>query len=285
VLHFGKLFGAGVILGTGFIHMLPAAFSALSNKCLPRLFTEQYTAFTPLIAMMAGLAIHLLEWMAVSHYANIQSEHRELCHGENDDIQLEQQQPPSRQHTSSTSSDSAVHHAHAHAHLHAAHLQNIRSRRVSAIILEVGISLHSVLIGIALGVATGTEFRVLALAIAIHQSFEGMALGASITAAEFDTLRTSLLGALLFSLTTPLGVCIGVAIHKLYNENSPAALITQGVMDSVSAGILIYMAYVGLIAEEFSSKPFRKLSRAMKVASFASLYFGAIAMALLGIWA
>jgi len=57
--------------------------------------------------------------------------------------------------------------------------------------------------------------------------------------------RTSfLLMASFFSLTTPCGVALGLGIRSGYNDNSPTALAVSGVFDSISAGILVYMALV-----------------------------------------
>ncbi|KAF3775647.1 hypothetical protein EJ110_NYTH49935 [Nymphaea thermarum] len=57
--------------------------------------------------------------------------------------------------------------------------------------------------------------------------------------------------ALFFSLTTPVGITIGIGISSTYKENSPTALIVEGVFSSTSAGILIYMALVDLLAADF----------------------------------
>ena len=45
-------------------------------------------------------------------------------------------------------------------------------------------------------------------------------------------------------MTTPIGVAVGLGIRSTYNANSPTALATAGVFDSISTGILIYMALV-----------------------------------------
>lgn len=50
--------------------------------------------------------------------------------------------------------------------------------------------------------------------------------------------------ALFFSLTTPSGVALGLGIKSIYNDKSPAALAVSGAFDSVSTGILVYMALV-----------------------------------------
>ena len=53
--------------------------------------------------------------------------------------------------------------------------------------------------------------------------------------------------ALFFALSTPSGVALGLGIKSTYNDNSPAALGVAGVFDSVSTGILIYMALVRML--------------------------------------
>jgi zinc transporter ZupT len=45
---------------------------------------------------------------------------------------------------------------------------------LQCVLLEVGILFHSVFIGMALAVATGSDFIVLLLAIIFHQTFEGV---------------------------------------------------------------------------------------------------------------
>ncbi|GMY34925.1 putative zinc transporter 10 [Fagus crenata] len=54
-----------------------------------------------------------------------------------------------------------------------------------------------------------------------------------------------------FSVTTPFGIALGIALTKTYKENSSSALITVGILNSSSAGILIYMALVDLLSAEF----------------------------------
>ena len=42
--------------------------------------------------------------------------------------------------------------------------------------------------------------------------------------------------ALIFAVTTPVGVAIGIGIQSSYNEESLANLIVSGVFDSISTG-------------------------------------------------
>lgn len=53
-------------------------------------------------------------------------------------------------------------------------------------------------------------------------------------ATHCDCRLTYVLMALLFAVTTPLGVGIGLGIRTTYNENSATALGVQGTFESVS---------------------------------------------------
>jgi len=89
---------------------------------------------------------------------------------------------------------------------------------------------------------------------------------------------------LFFSLTTPVGIAVGIGIMNVYNENSPTALIIQGLLDAVASGILIYMALVDLLAQDFMSPRLQSSSK-LFLATNISLLLGAGFMAVLAIWA
>ncbi len=42
--------------------------------------------------------------------------------------------------------------------------------------------------------------------------------------------------AFIFTITTPIGIAVGIGIASTYNANSTNALITQGIFDAVSTG-------------------------------------------------
>ncbi|KAJ6806419.1 zinc transporter 8-like [Iris pallida] len=79
---------------------------------------------------------------------------------------------------------------------------------------------------------------------------------------------------LFFSLTAPIGIAIGVGISTAYNENSPVALIVQGILNASASGILIYMALVDLLAADFMN-PRVKSKGWLQLAPNTSLLVGA----------
>ncbi|KAF3775649.1 Zinc transporter 5 [Nymphaea thermarum] len=156
--------------------------------------------------------------------------------------------------------------------------------RVISQVLEVGIVVHSVIIGISLGASESPcTIKPLVAALSFHQFFEGMGLGGCIVQAKFKSKAIAIM-ALFFSLTTPLGIAIGIVISSTYNENSPTALIVEGVFNSASAGILIYMALVDLLAADFMA-PKMQNSGKLQILANVSLFLGAGLMSLLAKWA
>ena len=81
-----------------------------------------------------------------------------------------------------------------------------------------------------------------------------------------------------FSLTTPIGIAIGIGIHSgTYNPKSVSSLLVTGILDSLSAGVLIYVALVNLITAEMGTNAhaFYSLSGRLKFLYFIALYLGA----------
>jgi len=57
---------------------------------------------------------------------------------------------------------------------------------------------------------------------------------------------------------TPVGVAIGIGLGSSYNSSSKAALASEGVFDSISAGILIYNGLVDLVVPTFAERELPK---------------------------
>lgn len=87
-----------------------------------------------------------------------------------------------------------------------------------------------------------------------------------------------------FSLTTPFGIGVGIGISSVYKDSSPTALIVEGVFNSGSAGILIYMALVDLLAADFMNPRMQSNVR-LQLGANVSLLLGAGCMSFLAKWA
>jgi zinc transporter ZupT len=158
---------------------------------------------------------------------------------------------------------------------------------LQCLLLEAGILFHSIFIGMALSVATGTAFIVFLVAISFHQTFEGFALGSRISAVRFPVGSPKpWLMALAYGTTTPIGQAIGLAIHTLYDPASEAGLLTVGFMNAISSGLLLFAGLVELLAEDFlSDESYVTLRGKRRLQACASVVGGALLMALVGAWA
>ncbi|KAI3761856.1 hypothetical protein L1987_52278 [Smallanthus sonchifolius] len=262
-----KFFAAGVILATGFVHVFPDANESLENPCLGDKAWGDFP-LANFVAMLAAVTVMLVETVVTSifnrlHYNNNVAE---LVHDE------EKQEGNMHAHPQTF-----------HGHATGSSEVLLRHRIISQV-LEIGIIIHSVIIGISLGVSTHPKtIKPLIAALSFHQMFEGMGLGSCITEAKFKvgTVATMLI---LFSLTTPIGIAIGIGISNTYDENSQSALIIQGILNAASAGILIYMALVDLLAVDFMKSKVQTSTR-LQTLAFISILLGLGCMSLLAKWA
>lgn len=169
-------------------------------------------------------------------------------------------------------------------------MQNPQRQLLQCLLLEAGILFHSIFIGMALSVATGTSFVVLLIAISFHQTFEGFALGSRIASLIPDLFGPSSMKPWLMSLaygtTTPLGQAIGLVLHNLYDPASATGLLMVGITNAISSGLLLFAGLVELLAEDFlSESSYETLRGRRRVEACVSVACGAILMALVGAFA
>ncbi|CAO2815419.1 unnamed protein product [Amaranthus hypochondriacus] len=280
-----KSFAAGVILSTGFIHILPDAFDDLSNPCLTKSHPwSKYPAFPGLFAMIGALGSLMIDAFATGYYRRIHYSKPGPSATVDEEINMD--------HSGHVHLHSHGSHGHAHgpagpgattSHVGLSDLERIRYK-VTSQVLEMGIVVHSVIIGISLGTSQSLHsIKPLMVALCFHQFFEGVGLAGCIVQASFKSAST-LCMALFFSLTTPVGIAIGIPITNTYNEDNPSTLIIQGTLNSIAAGILIYMALVDLLAQDFMNPKVQTNTKLFLGANI-TLLLGAGFMAALAYWA
>uniref|UniRef100_A0A0D9ZVE6 Zinc transporter n=1 Tax=Oryza glumipatula TaxID=40148 RepID=A0A0D9ZVE6_9ORYZ len=301
-----KAFAAGVILATGFVHMLHDAEHALSSPCLPAHPWRSFP-FPGFVAMSAALATLVLDFLATRFYEGKHRAETErvkaaaaaalaASSASDDDITVVTVTEDDNENKAPLLQPHSHSHSHPHGHGHGHEVAQpegsggegevpaqVRSVVVSQI-LEMGIVSHSVIIGLSLGVSRSPcTIRPLVAALSFHQFFEGFALGGCIAQAQFKTLSAAIM-ACFFAITTPAGIAAGAGVASFYNANSPRALVVEGILDSVSAGILIYMSLVDLIAADFLGGKMTGSTR-QQVMAYIALFLGALSMSSLAIWA
>lgn len=162
-------------------------------------------------------------------------------------------------------------------------------------VLQLGIMIHSLVIGFTLALASGADFESLVTAILFHQVFEGLSLGIRIAALPppTDPLQPNILCwlrpvlALLFALTTPAGILSGLYVfgggHMDTGDAQGAGTkIAEGVLCAISAGMLIYAACVEMLAADIVLDPtLWRASKRRQVLALVSVALGATGMVLL----
>lgn len=298
-----KYFGSGVIVATAFIHLLEPASDALGEECLGGTFVEYPWAFG--IALMSLFAMFFIELISF-HYVDMKIEKESAeghshSHFGSSDIYLKKDESDDddRLETKPTPQINPYpqHFQHAAEHqdpevlgtpVEDVNKEQYYGQLVSVFVLEFGILFHSAFVGLSLAVA-GDEFVSLYIVLVFHQMFEGLGLGSRIATIEWPKRRrwTPWVLALAYTLTTPIAIAIGLGVRTSYPPGSRKALITNGVCDSIAAGILFYSGIVELMAHEFlysnqfkGPKGFRNI-----MAAFVVMCLGAGLMALLGKWA
>ncbi|XP_027155994.1 fe(2+) transport protein 1-like [Coffea eugenioides] len=264
-----KAFASGVILATGYMHVMPDSFDCLRSQCLPEKPWRKFP-FTTFVAMLSALVTLMIDSFSMSYYKKCiadQSSSKDVKDGA-----LESQ-----------------HIGHGHRNLEAADdddsaASQLLRYRVVAQVLEVGIVVHSVVIGLSMGATDNPcTIRPLVAALCFHQLFEGMGLGGCILQAEYGAKMKAIM-VFFFSSTTPFGIALGIALSNVYSDDSPTALIVVGLLDACSAGLLNYMALVDLLASDFLGKKLQN-SMMLQVWAYVAVLLGAGGMSLMAKWA
>ncbi|WWC67833.1 uncharacterized protein I206_101750 [Kwoniella pini CBS 10737] len=324
VFEFAKFFGSGVIIATAFIHLLAPAWDELTSECLSGTWTEYDWA--PAIAMAAVYGIFFaevaayrigtkrLERLGVDYSSHAHDDTDAHAHDHNLDAPL----------NVDTSLPASQHHIHPLAsNIHSHHHNDITEQTLSSSsntekqikksdiesnsnydndepisnseasaqlvavgVLEFGVVLHSIIIGLTLGVTN--EFITLFIVIIFHQMFEGLGLGSRLASLNLPQKMKIYrwIAALFYSICTPIGISIGIGLKNSYDGNGKTANIVSGVLDSTSAGILLYTGLVELMAHEILLNPrMMKSSNGKLSYIFICMLLGSGLMALLGRWA
>lgn len=267
-----KCFAAGVILATSLVHVLPDAFIALSDCKVASSHPWKDFPFTGLGSVIGALLALLVDITATSHVDHKPSHYTPV--GDQDELE---KKPRALEVSLEVNCDDGK---------SVEDLVKLKQRLVSQV-LEIGIIFHSVIIGVTLGMSQNKcTIRPLVAALAFHQIFEGMGLGGCIAQAGFS-LGTTAYMCFMFSVTTPMGIVFGMIVFSVtgYDDNSTNALVMEGLLGSLSSGILIYMALVDLIAVDFFHNKLMSSQSWMNKACYIALVLGSTSMSILALWA
>ncbi|KAI1079013.1 Zinc/iron permease [Whalleya microplaca] len=374
IVFLSQHFGTGVLLATAFVHLLPTAFTSLTDPCLPYAFNEGYPSMAGLVAMVSALVVVGLESYLTTRGAGHSHSHHHAWDSDNEDAEeggednvkvqtngglaarrnaghrpadialddlgasqglmadvsplpdstptivepsngkkpyvlnndeddddddddddlvmhLDELDPATNDDSQPLARPGSSNQTNRHSESAVAQAPPTPDEQkrlmLQCMLLEAGILFHSVFIGMAVSVATGPPFVVFLIAIAFHQTFEGLALGSRIAGIQFPraSLRPWLM-VLAYGLTTPIGQAIGLAVHTMYDPRSQTGLLMVGFMNAISSGLLLFAGLVQLLAEDFlTDKSYKSLKGKRRRNAGLAVLAGATLMAIVGAFA
>lgn len=298
---FARYFGAGVIIATGFVHLMDPAYSAIGpNSCVGGWGNWQQYSWPP--ALMLGLVfmIFLIELASEVYvdrkYGNQVSKE------------------PNVEKLVTGAANGGNVHSHG-GHAHDSDPENIpkkakgegydyeedslpdnesfselsfRKQIAAFLMLEIGVIFHSIIIGLNLGSSSYEEFKTLYIVLVFHQSFEGLGIGARLSAIDWPKDKSDFWAYAMcaaYGLVTPIAIAIGLGVRESYAAESFTATVVSGILDSLSAGILIYTGMVELLARDFVMNEEARDDLPKLLFNLACMMVGCLLMAILGKWA
>uniref|UniRef100_A0A060TB99 ARAD1D26290p n=1 Tax=Blastobotrys adeninivorans TaxID=409370 RepID=A0A060TB99_BLAAD len=296
---FTRYFGSGVILATAFVHLLDPAYGKIGpDTCVGMTGNWSKYSFVAGIVLATLYGVFLLDLVSSVYVERKYG----IVHDHNDNTVKDL---VTRQSVQRSQHDGSEDHPEDYEEcdksnavkqmdsvnetgsvLSSDTLKSFQSQFAAFLILEFGIIFHSIMIGLNLG-TTGDEFRNLYIVLVFHQTFEGLGIGARMSAIPFPQGKQWIpyVFALAYGLSTPVATAIGLGVRTTYMSSSYTANVVAGVLDAISAGILVYTALIELLARDFILNPRRtkNLPRLLYIVTCHLLGTGI--MSLLGKWA
>ncbi len=295
---FARNFGAGVIIATAFVHLMDPAYGEIGgDTCVGMTGHWADYSWVPALILISIFAVFYIEL-----FSEVYVERKYGYSAEEPDIQkLLVEVTPAPQIENDASNSCAVCDDETSTGKKedgvdfdersidsATSLYEFKQQFAAFLILELGIIFHSVIIGLNLGSTDYDEFKTLYIVLVFHQSFEGLGIGARLSAIPWPKEKPEYIKYLLclaYGIVTPISVAIGIGVRTTYASSSFTANIVSGVLDALSSGILIYNSLVEFIARDFIfDTKIRKRTDELLYSLFC-LTLGAGIMALVGKWA
>lgn len=294
-------FGSGVIITTAFIHLMDPAYSEIGpQSCVGSTWSSRGVnsdySWCPAIMLTSAVVTFIID-----AYCDFIADVKFNTHGHGDDT------------SGFVGSRSSGVHDHEHGHENTIPLgldgneilekgeknsiadtdsfsdeearQDFWSQIAGFLVLEFGVLFHSVMIGLDLG--SSEEYAKLYPVLVFHQAFEGLGIGSRMSSIPFPDSKKILpyLFALAYGLCTPIAIAIGIGVRTSYAGDGYKATLITGVLDSISAGILLYTGMVELIGRDFMFNPRRTRNIWVLTLQLFCFLWGVGLMALLGKWA
>uniref|UniRef100_A0A8C5QU44 Solute carrier family 39 member 1 n=1 Tax=Leptobrachium leishanense TaxID=445787 RepID=A0A8C5QU44_9ANUR len=119
---------------------------------------------------------------------------------------------------------------------------------VRVVLLVLSLSLHSVLEGLTVGLLQkDSKILKICISILIQKCIHSFSLTLKLSQGRLHA-RALLVFTILFSLMSPLGIGLGVALSEI---TDPVHRVSHGVLDGLAAGAFLYITFLEILPHEF----------------------------------
>ncbi|OLY82468.1 Zinc transporter 7 [Smittium mucronatum] len=241
-----KFFGFGMVLSVSLVHLYPPSVKHLSTSCIG---SGPYSFLPLIIVMILFFVVVLYQFPVTDNNQDVDDSNQS---GIGDVVDF-----------------------------------GVKNRSQKTLYL-VGkcISLHSLILGLSVGFIPKSEASMLSLAVAFVRLMEGFDVGSKLVSIRDSSYHQQIhpnerdlflqsIGAVMFSLASPVAQCFGMAINPYLITNSKNYIVLLGILEGSSAGILLFISLVSFMIVHFHNLEFRTFPGWVKFLDFASMYAGA----------
>lgn len=246
-------FGAGVLLATALVHMLPDVRKAMPNNA------EIYFCGGFFIVYFIDEFIHYFFGEAIQHShseasnaTNHQSHNHSHSHsnyGSNNESDPLIGAHTSRSHEDRKDNCETIVRQANERICHTSHREPCAQSMTGAFGLFVALSLHSFVEGLAIGVQDSSS-KVLFLlgAVACHKFVMGFCLGLEFRSNAAASFRAQLMAVLTFSLGSVIGIGAGMVLVSLPSDSSSTTVLS--IIQALAGGTLFYVTVCEVMPRE-----------------------------------
>ncbi|MEE6491738.1 hypothetical protein FKM82_016351, partial [Ascaphus truei] len=229
-------FASGVFLATCLLDLLPDYLAGI-NDALKKLNVTLQFPLQEFILAMGFFLVLVLEQIVLSYKDQcVSSEEARSLLGSSPDGHL--QQHHDARHASWRPD---VPHVHVDLNAHSA---------VRSVALVLSLSLHSVFEGLAVGLQQDSgKVLEICLALLLHKCLIAFSLTLKLGQSRLR-VRAVLAGVLLFSLMSPVGIGLGMALTQ---NGDTVHQLAWCVLDGLATGTFVYVAFLEILPHELSS--------------------------------
>lgn len=235
----------GILVGTTFIHLIPEVTeSATKFKC--QLGWSSSYPIGELLVCIGFILVVLVEKCS-EEYEHSLNHHPHVILSHEDE------------------EEDMVHHDHAD-HDHVGHFSSLLEEKhgLGAYILVLALSLHSILEGVAIGLADNPQSTLtLFISVIVHEVCLAFALGLKLYQ-DNKSLKQFCIALSIFVISCPVGITLGMIILNIFTAGTLVVVVF--VMKALATGTFLQVTFLEIITPEFRHREVNQVSKVLAMA-------------------